>query len=188
MLLVINLNIHCPEVVSFCPFKPYPTTMCLNFIIKSLISIPPVLPPFRFFLLFLLAGAINPNQGPPKCLKVTYANIRSIHNKYPAIAKFISDSDIDLFAMSETWIRPNTTSANLCEITPPSYNLYQQPWEVHHSGGLGFFIKNGLKSFIFPTKTCTTFKNFLIKISLQKESLHFLNIYRTQSSSTPIFF
>ena len=85
-----NSSIKCPDVVSFCPFKPPTTTFCLHFIIKSTISIPPALPPSRLFILLLLAGDINPNPGPPRCPKVTYANIRSIDNKYPAIAKFIS--------------------------------------------------------------------------------------------------
>ena len=122
-----NSSIQCPDVFSFCPFKRPTTTFCLQFIIKSSISIPPALPYFRLFILLLFAGDINPNPGPLRCPKVTYANIRSIHNKYPAIAKFISDNDTDLFAMSETWIRPDTTSANLSKITPTSYNFYQQP-------------------------------------------------------------
>ena len=139
-----------------------------------------------FFILLVLAGDINPNPRPPKCLKVTYANIRSINNNYPV--KFITDNDIDLFAMSETLIRSDTTSTNVCEITPPGHNLYQQPWEDRLTGGLGFFFKNGLDPSMVPTKTCTTFKNFLIKISIHKKSFHFLNMYRPPSSSTPIFF
>ena len=131
-----NSSIQCPDVVSFCPFKPPTTTFCLHFSIKSSISIPPALSPSRLFILLLLAGDINPNLGPPNCLNVTYANIRSINNKYPVIAKFIFDTD--LFAMSETWIRPDTTSANLSGITPPGYNFYQQPREGRHGGGLGF--------------------------------------------------
>ena len=105
-----------------------------------------------------------------------------------AIAKFISDNDTDLFAMLETWIRPDITSSNLLEINPPGYSLYQQPREAHHGGGLGFFVKDGLDASVVPTKTCSTFENFLIKISLNKESFYFLNIYRPPSSSTSIFF
>ena len=41
---------------------------------------------------------------------------------------------------------------------------------------------------IVPTKTCTTFGNFLIKISLYKESFYLMNICRYLSSSTPTFF
>ena len=151
---------------------------------QSSISIPPALSPSRLFILLLLAGDINPNPGPSNCLNVTYANIRSINNKYPAIAKFIFDNDTDLFALSETWIRPNITSANLSGITQQGYNFYQQPCEVRRGGGLGFFVKNGLDSSVVPTKTCT----FLIKISLHKESFYFLNIYRPPSSSISTLF
>ena len=134
----INSSIQCPDV-SFCPFKPPSTTFCLHFSIKPSIFIPPALSPSCLFILLLLAGDINPNAGPNKCLNISYTNIRSINNKYLAIAKFVSDNDTDLFAMSETWIRPDITSANLSEITPPGYSLYQQPQEAHHGGGLGFF-------------------------------------------------
>ena len=41
---------------------------------------------------------------------------------------------------------------------------------------------------VVPTKACPTFKNFFIKISLNKESFYFLNIYRPPSSSAPTFF
>ena len=121
-------------------------------------------------------------------LNITYANIRSINNKYPAIAKFISDNDTDLFVMSETWIRPDITSANLSEITPPGYSLYQQPRGARRGGGLGFFVKDRLDASVVSTKTYTTFENFLIKISTNKESFYFMNIYRPPSSSTPAFF
>ena len=90
--------------------------------------------------------------------------------------------------MSETWIRPDITSANLLEITPPDYSLYQQPRVARRGGELGFFVKDGLDASVVPTKTCSTFENFLIRISLNKESFYFLNIYRPPSSSTPTFF
>ena len=184
----INSTIQCPGVVSFCPFKPPTTTFCLHFTIRSSIFIPPALSPSRLFMLLLLAGDINPNPGPPTCLNITYANIRSINNKYPAIAKFIFDNDTDLFAMSETWIRHDITSANLSEITPPGYSLYQQPRVARRGRGLGFFVKDGLDASAVSTKTCSTFENFLIKISLNKESFYFFNIYTPPSSSTFTFF
>ena len=86
--------------------------------------------------------------------------------------------------MSETWIRPGTTSTNLSKITPPGYNLYQQPRKARREGGLGFFVKDAS---VVPTKVCSTFENFF-KIFLNKEYFYFLNIYRPPSSSTPTFF
>ena len=58
---------------------------------------------------------------------------------------------------------------------------------ARRGGGLGFFIKDGLDASIVSTKTCSTFENFLIKISLNNE-FYFLNIYRPPSSSTSTFF
>ena len=114
----------------------------------------------------LLAGDINPNPGRSKCLNVFHANIRSINNKCPVISKFISYSNIDLF-------RHDTTSANLCAITPQSHKLLPQPREAHLRGVQGVFIKNGQDASVFPTQTCTTFENFLIKISLDKDFFTF---------------
>ena len=76
----------------------------------------------------------------------------------------------------------------MSEITPPGYSLYQQPQVACCSGGLGVFLKDGLDVSVVSTKTCSTFENFLIKISLNKESFYFLNIYRPSSSSTSTFF
>ena len=59
---------------------------------------------------------------------------------------------------------------------------------AHRGGGLGFFVKDGLDASVVSTKTCSTFENFLIKISLNKESFYFLSIYRPPSSSTSTFF
>ena len=59
---------------------------------------------------------------------------------------------------------------------------------ARRGGGLGFFVKDGLDASVVSTKTCSTFKNFLIKISLNKESFYFLNIYRPPSSSTSTVF
>ena len=49
-------------------------------------------------------------------------------------------------------------------------------------------MKDGLDPSKVPTKTCTTFESFLLKITLHKESFYFLNIYRPTFSSTTSFF
>ena len=49
-------------------------------------------------------------------------------------------------------------------------------------------MKDGLDPSVVPTRTCTTFESFLLKISLHKESFYFLSIYRPPSSNTTSFF
>ena len=89
--------------------------------------------------------------------------------------------------MSEMWIRPDTTSAYLIDITPPGYILYQQPSEVCR-GGLGFFVKDGLDQFIVPSKTSPSLKISSSRYPYTKNLFYFLNIYRPPSSSSPTFF
>ena len=142
-------------------------------------------------VLMLSVSALSPPPPPPPP-PPTHHLLFTLHHlilntnstsstKYPAIAKFISDNDTDLFAISEAWIRPDTTGANLCKITPPCEKLARglPQWRPT------LFGNNRFDPSIVPTKT---FENFLIKISLHKESFHFLNIYRPPSSTTPTFF
>ena len=54
--------------------------------------------------------------------------------------------------MSETWIRPDTTSANLSEITPPGYNVYQQFPRSNKRGNMGYIIFISLTYYLILTR------------------------------------
>ena len=176
MLLVsVRLNLLLP------PFA-YTSASSLQYQSHQLCHLPVCL---SYSSLLVISTQIQNHQT--VSMSLTQTSDPSITNTLP-FAKFIFDNDTDLFAMSETWIRPDITSANLSGITPQGYNFYQQPREAPRGGGLGVFVKDGLDSPVVPTKTCTTYENFLIKISLHKESFYFLNIYRPPSSSISTFF
>ena len=102
-----STQIVCPPVVSFFQPQRTPTASCLHFLFKKNIHIPSKLQPLSLLTLLLIAGDINPNPGPSDCIKFSFANVRSLSNKYSSIQKFILDNNTDVFAMSETWIRPD---------------------------------------------------------------------------------
>jgi len=63
-----------------------------------------------------------------------------------ALSDLIDAHNPDLFCLTETWIKPTTTSAELLNCTPPNYNLLSVP--RNHSGnssgiggGTGFLIR-----------------------------------------------
>ena len=76
-------------------------------------------PLFTPFL--LLAGGVELNPGPSSAYTLCTLNIRSLLNNSHAIAS----SDIaeshrpDLFCLTETWIKPTTTSAELIDPRTP---------------------------------------------------------------------
>ena len=78
-------------------------------------------PSFVILLGLLLSGDIQPNPGPTSTtFNVCTLNIRSLLNplKYTAIADLAETRNIDAFALTETWITPSATSAELRNATP----------------------------------------------------------------------
>jgi len=74
-------------------------------------------------LLILLSGDIQFNPEPVSrvsSLNMCTLNIRCFTNPvhYTAIADLADTHNIDVFALTETWISPNTTSAQLFDAIP----------------------------------------------------------------------
>ena len=73
------------------------------------------------FILILLSGDIQPNPGPPQIPATIYSlNIRSLfhQNREAFISDVIHSHNPDVFAFSETWHHPNTTTP-LNSLTSP---------------------------------------------------------------------
>ena len=76
---------------------------------------------FIILLGLLLSGDIHLNPGPTSTtFNLCTLNIRSLLNplKYTAIADLAETRNIDVFALTETWITPSATSAELRNATP----------------------------------------------------------------------
>lgn len=82
---------------------------------------------FLFSLLMLLAGDVSLNPGPPAAsgLNIACLNIRSASSitistdKPPLIQEFISDNNLDLLFLTETWLSPDTPPSVLKPYLPP---------------------------------------------------------------------
>jgi hypothetical protein len=82
-------------------------------------------------ILLRLSGDIESNAGPvfeiPGCLKrglkVSHLNVRSLLPKIDLVRLFISKNPFDVFTLSETWLKPSITNA---EINIPNYLITHQ--------------------------------------------------------------
>ena len=77
---------------------------------------------------------VNTSSQPAKISDQHTANTLPLQNLF--LTMTLMEIIDHLFAMSETWIRSDTSSTNLCEITPPGYNIYQQPLLVWPLGAM----------------------------------------------------
>ena len=104
-------------------------------------------------ILTLFSGDIQSNPGPISThsrLNVCTLNIRSLTNPlhYTALADLAESNNIHIFASTETWINPNTTSAQLFDSIPHGFALISNPRPASSSctssvvgGGTAFLIR-----------------------------------------------
>jgi len=116
-------------------------------------------------LLILLSGDIQSNPGPVSrvsSLNKCTLSIRSFNNPlhYTAIADLADTHNIDVFALSETWISPNTASAHLFDGIPRGFTFINTPRPVLDSctssivgGGAAFLLREPCKLLCTPTAT-----------------------------------
>ena len=138
-------------------------------------------------LLLLLAGDIELNPG-PSSFTVCTLNIRSLLNPVNSCSVFdlVSYHSPNLVCLSETWIKSNSSLAELSSVTPPGYSLLSFPRPSNmHGGGTGFLVRepfNQISTTPFPI--FSSFESSVISLKLSSATLTIFNIYRPPLSSS----
>ncbi len=140
--------------------------------------------PVYLCVFLLLAGDIASNPGP---LQMSYTNIRSIRNKFSAIQNHISARDIDIFALSETWLSTMDTDSFISEITPPGYVFHHQPRLAKKGGGVGFFVRDTLNHSIIKCPKFASFEHIALSVKLDHKCFNLVCIYRPPNQSVSKF-
>ena len=120
-------------------------------------------------ILILLSGDIQPNPGPASSstvLNVCTINIRSLTNPrhYTALVDLAETHNIHVFPLTETWIHPNNTPAEIFDAIPHGFSFISNPRPVPPTctssvvgGGTAFLIRDPCTLLSSPS---TTFKSF----------------------------
>ena len=118
-------------------------------------------------------------------------NSRSICNKTVGVLQLLTDFDVDICCVTETWLRKADT-AKFAEMKELGYAIHSQP-RAGRGGGVAILYKNSLR--LTPQK-CKRFKTFESIESTYKSStgeiLRISSIYRSgtstsQSANVPLF-
>ena len=204
VLLVLSSFFHCSYIAPFnrvYSAHPMPhLTSCQQFghLTYTPSSVCPLLPRSRtlffrspFLPAFLsLSGDIELNPGPTN-FTVCTLNIRSILHPLhsAALSDLIDAHNPDLFCLTETWIRPTTTSAELYNCTPRIYTVLSVPRK--HSGnnpciggGTVFLIREPFIQLPTSRPDFLSFESSSITLHLSRSKQSVFNIYHPPSSST----
>ena len=208
LLLLASIRIFLPQfnsTTSFSTFSAVPTASTqfahLNtlpvpfFLIQSISRRPasPISRPVITILLFL-SGNIHLNPGPTNNqISLHTLNFRSLFqpNRSSYITDIINTNNPDIFAISETWHNPNsTTPTQLRGITPPGFQLFSAPRSALSSkttpasgGGVAFLCRDLLSPAPFQLPDYNSFDAISIRLPRLSHQLTIFNIYRPPNDS-----
>ena len=127
------------------------------------------------------------NNQHTKPLIVYLQNVRSISNKAISVSDFVVSNDIDILALTETWLGNVTDSFVIGNLVPTGYEFEHVPRSTGKTGGgVGVLFKSGL-SLKINTSTkdnlYTHFEHMDCCISTGELQFAFSVIYRPPPSS-----
>ena len=75
-------------------------------------------------------------------LTISFLNVCSIRYKQDEIRDFIASWGVSIFAVAETWLKPNTADG---EVDIPHFNLFRKDRINHRGGGVELYCHEGLQ-------------------------------------------
>ena len=88
-------------------------------------------------------------------------NTRSVKKKASTVKDLVVDEIIDLLALTESWLRPGNTDANVInELCPTGYHLLHIPRQSRTGGGVALLYKKVFRIKKQSTGTKSNFKSF----------------------------
>ena len=132
---------------------------------------------------FLLSGDIELNPGPANFTLCTL-NIRSILHPLhsAALSDLIDTHNPDLLCLTQTWIKPTTTAAELLNCTPPPRKGSNKI--LSSGGGTAFLVREPFTQLSTSVPDFSSFESSSVTLQLSHSNLSVFNIYRPPSSST----
>ena len=114
-----------------------------------------------------------------------FLNARSVRNKASEVNEFVTDNNIDILGVCETWLTQDD-KAVISELTPVGYTFTHLPRSSKRGGGVGLLFRNTLN--VRHSPSSVKFKSFeLLQASIASDNTttHIVVIYRPPGSSCP---
>ena len=117
-----------------------------------------------------------------KPIEFCLMNTRSINKKELAIKDYAVENNVDIFALTETWLHDNENYGNnsfsIAEICHTGYSFYHVPWKNSRGGGVGLLLKKHMKVTKQTQRKFSSFEYLDIVTTCSTGSTRIVIIYR----------
>ena len=111
-------------------------------------------------------------------------NIRSVLHPLhsAALSDLIDTHNPELLCLTETWIKPTTTAAELLNCTPPHYSLISTPRNgsnkiLSSGGGTAFLVREPFTQLSTSVPDFSSFESYSVTLQLSHSKLSVFNIF-----------
>ena len=118
-----------------------------------------------------------------KHTKFCLFNARSINNKTLSIKDYIVERDIDITAITETWLNDTNSDLAVRNICPSGYSFSHVPRLNRTGGGVGVIYNNTLNITRYETVSYTSFEFMELLFQHQSCQYRIVVVYRSPSSN-----
>ena len=109
-------------------------------------------------------------------------NSNSVKNKALLLSDFLIDLDIDIFAITETWLSGNGDLDVISDLTPSGYKCLQIPRQNTLGGGVALILKENFHVKNVISQQFSTFEHLEAQLNLHNTSYRVIVVYRPPPS------
>ncbi|XP_062595717.1 uncharacterized protein LOC134257091 [Saccostrea cucullata] len=121
-----------------------------------------------------------------KLFSLSSLNCRSVKNKSLSICDYILTEDLDLVALTETWLGSSVDEAVVNELKPSCYEIIRQDRNSgRRGGGIALVFKNGIDVTVLNTSSdiFTQFEHLKVTVRIEDMRMNLCIIYRPPPST-----
>ena len=106
-------------------------------------------------------------------------NTQSIRNKTIEFHEFVLQQNLDIVAISETWLRPDD-NAIIAELTPVGFSFLHVPRQGKQGGGVGLLYRSDISICQKNDHVqYVTFESIHMEVTCNSKSVRLVNVYRS---------
>ena len=121
-------------------------------------------------------------------VEVCYINAQSCRNKTLAISDQVTENDLDIMALCETWLKPSTDACVGNDLTPTGYAIKRTPRPTGKGGGVAIIHKSRLNIRKRTIEMFRTFEHIECTLNTCCSSMRIVVMYRednTENNPSP---